>query len=1154
MGRVRLQKAIRLEDVQAAGDVEGLRRLFEQLGFGEPGMAIPDDTRDAWGLHGIDPSELISCRVLTGHRGFRVLLLEAGATPGTGLIRQAMAGRLRADPAARELIVFAGPRFRELVFCVRRVGCEPMRLCRLLVRPSCPCKAEVEALSELAVEPGDESAAEIAFRFEEALDRERVTERFFRAFRQTLNSFELHLEGLPARAPERRTTARRFCLLTLNRILFLYFIQKKGWLNGDPAYLSRLFRRSREAGRPFFESLRVLFFGVMNTPLDRRTPEALALGRFPYLNGGLFEPDAVEQRYPAMRLGDSAFEEAFDGLFEKYRFTVREDPEREHEGGVDPEMLGKVFENLMDEAARGQSGSFYTPREVVARMVREALAAYLVRRAGLTRDEAGELMADLTLAKVVDRRDESTGDASSSSSLEPRASSLSAAEARAEREPVLEPEVCRRALAALQAVKVLDPAAGSGAFLLGMLSELARLQEGLARRLKLPAEPGWTVRRRILHRNLHGVDLEGTAVRLCDLRMWLALAVELDEPEVGRVPPLPNLDHRVKQGDSLLSPVDLAGSGPAACRERAGRLLPELGRLKDAYESAAGPAKKAAASALARREREVARGLLDWRVAALEEQAAGLEAMVRGKDLFGRPLRLEPRAARELEELRRRRSGLLKQKRLLEREGRLPSFSYEVHFAEAVAAGGFDIVIGNPPWVRLQRIPETARPTLRARYRCFREAAWRLGAALSGGSKGCAGQIDLAALFLERSLELARSGGIVSLLLPSKLFGALYGGGLRARLAGECTVLSLEDHSGGRERMFRADAFPAVLTVVKEPPARGHELRVSVNGASAGGVTFPEPQDSLPSVAGDPASPWLLAPPEVRLALERMRQAGGMLGTRFRPAMGCKTGRNCRFVVEACEEGPSPELVTIFSSGFWRPEPGRRRSAYTAVLERQAVRPLLRGEGLAPWSPAVRGAIVWPAAPGCVRARKYLSRHRAATACGGPAGPFLVWKDIAREMSAALVDGPLAGPACEGWPVPLNTVNLLEVSREEGLALTGLLNSSPARAFLASFAPRAKDGYFRFLCWNVALLPLPGGPFEGENWRRLTEPAARLHRSAGQDRAAIAELDRAAARLYGLGEAETTALEEWLRFLTGRPVESGVWSELGTPSSGMDRS
>lgn len=1099
MGRIRLQRTIRLEDVQAAGGVEGLSRLFRKLGFAEPEVLIPDDTRDAWGLHGVEPGLVTACRVLTGHLGYRVLLLETSAAPSTRLIRAAMAGRLRADPSARELVVFAGPRFHELVLCVRRIGCEPMRLCRLLLRPASPCQAEVEALSELAVEAGDESAAEIAFRFEEALDRERVTERFFRAFRQTLLAFELRLEGLPAKAPQRRTTARRFCLLTLNRLLFLYFIQKKGWLDGDPAYLPRLLRQTRDSGRPFCEVLRVLFFGVLNTPLARRTPEALALGRFPYLNGGLFEPDAAEQRYPAMRLGDLAFEEAFDGLFEKYRFTVREDPEREHEGGVDPEMLGKVFENLMDEESRGASGSFYTPREVVDKMVKEALAAYLVRKAALTAERAEALVLD------------------------------AAGPAALEREP------CRAALAALREVTVLDPAAGSGAFLLGMLAELARLQEGLARRLGLPAEPGWTIRRRILHRNLHGVDLEGVAVRLCDLRMWLALAVELEEPDVDRVPPLPNLDHRVKQGDSLFSPVDLAGAGPAACRERAGRLLPELVRLKDAYESAAGPAKKDAAAELTRREREIATGLLDWRLAALEEQSAGLEAMSRGRDLFGRPLRLAPRAAGQLAELRRRRTDLRRQLKLLEKDGRLPSFSYEVHFAEAVAAGGFDIVIGNPPWVRLQRIAESARPVLRARYRCFGDAAWRLGAKLSGGGRGCAGQIDLAALFLERSLELARSGGIVSLLLPSKLFGALYGGGLRARLASECTVLSLEDHSGGRERMFRADAFPAILTAVKSPPPAGHEARVRVEGAT-GGAAFAVPQAALPAVEGEPASAWLLAPPEVRRALDRMRRAGAMLGERFQPAMGNKTGRNCRFVVEACEEGPTPELVRVFAGGFWKPEPGRSRAAYTAVLERRAVRPLLRGEGLAPWSPAVRGSIVWPEGPDCSRARRYLARHAPSFARAGPTGPYVVWKDIAREMSAALVDGPMDGPAGAGWPVPLNTANLLDAPREEGLALTGLLNSSPARAFLAAFAPRAKDGYFRFLCWNVALLPLPRGLPSAVRWRRLSVLSERLHRSAGQDAAARAGLDRAAARLYELDEVEVRALGEWLAFLTGRGV------------------
>ncbi|MBI4865613.1 MAG: hypothetical protein HY816_01555 [Candidatus Wallbacteria bacterium] len=1086
--------------VRAIDDADRLTKLFEQLGYEPQAVEIPLETLPAWGLGEPATAGIDRMRLVARHGSLVVLLLELAPPAVPGRVTAVMAARFRRAPAARELVVFASPGFLELTFCVRVLGQDSLRTRRLVVRRRHPHASDLEALSELRVLSPDEPATELAFRIEESLDRERVTDAFFVAFRRTLDTFCAHLRHLPDRLPEREGIARRFCLLVLNRLLFMYFIQKKGWLNRDRAFLPALFARTRAAGRPFNDTLKVLFFEVLNTPEEARTPAAAALGRFPYLNGGLFEPDSVERAHPQLTILDPAFEAAFSQLLEKFRFTVREDPETEQDTGVDPEMLGRVFENLMDAEERGETGSFYTPREAVAAMAREALSQHLTHRAGLSARDADRL---------TDERDAGH----------------------------LDPATATAALDGLETIRVLDPAVGSGAFLLGMLGELTGAQQALRKRLGLPAEPAWRLKRRIIHRNLYGVDLNGSAVKLCCLRLWLALAVDLVEDDVRRVPPLPNLDHKVKQGDSLLAPLDLVDpSSAAAFHGRLRERLGELPALKDRYERSSGPAKRQAAAALEARERELALELVDFRLRVAEEQLEGLEAQSKSLDLFGRPQRLDAAAGRALDAGRAARRQLLRLRRRLVEGGELPSFGFEVHFAEALAEGGFDIVIGNPPWVRLKDIPQAVRPALRARYSAFREACWRAGAELGGAGAGLGGQIDLSILFLERSMELCRSGGIVSLMLPSKLFSALYAGGIRRRLVDGWSLTSLADYSASRRRLFRADTFPAIVTARKHPAGPDHQVACRIEAGAGESRRFRLPQRRLPALEADGAAPWVAAPAAVRDALARMRAAGAPLGTSLRPSMGHKTGANSVFVVESCELAVAG--ARIFSRGFSRTPTGQTPSAYIAVVERHAVRPLLRGDGIRPWRARCPEGVLWrTAGSNGRRLGRYLKRH--GMGAGRPdgrdfAGPMVVWKDIARSSTAVFVDAPLLGPAGPGWPVPLNTTSYVAVSDSTvGHALAALLNSAPARAYLASLAPRAKDGYCRFLCWTVGMLPLPALARRGRWTGELAELSRRLHETEGQDRKAATKLDRVAARFYGLSSSQLAALEDWLAFATG---------------------
>ncbi|MEZ0333526.1 MAG: N-6 DNA methylase, partial [Gemmatimonadales bacterium] len=365
-----------------------------------------------------------------------------------------------------------------------------------------PTEAALEKLRRLATSAAC-GAASFAAHAVDVLGGETVGLRYFRQFRCTL-------ERMAAGLPGPLTTADRhaIALLQLTRILFLYFVQARGWLAGNARFLVEAvddcLARRRKIHR---DLLRPLFFGTLNRPAAERSRGALALGSIPFLNGGLFEPHPLERRL-RRDIPNDLWRDAFDGLFERFHFTL----EADERGGVAPDMLGRVFEGVMAPDERRASGTYYTPAALVRELLDPALIPLVADRLGCSEAEAERRLAE--------------GESS--------------------------------AWRTVRTLRVLDPAVGSGAFLLGALERLT------------PPHPNGrhaaALRRQVLRRNLFGVDLNGAAVRLTELRLWLAVvaADRSDRPE--RVQPLPNLDCLIRQGDSLFDPsgsVLPARSSPA---------------------------------------------------------------------------------------------------------------------------------------------------------------------------------------------------------------------------------------------------------------------------------------------------------------------------------------------------------------------------------------------------------------------------------------------------------------------------------------------------------------------------------------------------------------------------------------------------------------
>ena len=292
------------------------------------------------------------------------------------------------------------------------------------------------------------------------------------------------------------------------RIVFLYFLQRKGWLNGDRQYMHNLFYGSTAKDNFLDGVLEPLFFEVLNTDKQYRTADANALPgseNIPYLNGGLFARDEIDELdcvFP-----EDYFKKLFDFL-DSYNFTIDENDVDDAEIGIDPEMLGRIFENLLED--NKDKGAFYTPKEIVNYMCRESLIAYLQN--GVP-ERSHELIRNFV-------------------------ENCDASQLNAEQNKYLRKK--------LQDVKICDPAIGSGAFPMGLVNILSRLY------IAMKADTDTSkMKRHIIENNIYGVDIEKGAVDIARLRFWLAMIVEEKEPM-----PLPNLHFKIMQGNSLLESIN----------------------------------------------------------------------------------------------------------------------------------------------------------------------------------------------------------------------------------------------------------------------------------------------------------------------------------------------------------------------------------------------------------------------------------------------------------------------------------------------------------------------------------------------------------------------------------------------------------------------
>jgi type I restriction-modification system DNA methylase subunit len=380
-------------------------------------------------------------------------------------------------------------------------------------------RTATEQLSLLDLESfNSDSPLEIQKQHDEAFDVEVVTNKFFDEYKAVFERVEGLIQGINISESKRLYTQKLF-----NRLMFIGFIQKKGWLqyNGQTDYLSALWKayckEQTKQSNFYRDRLSHLFFSGLNNSsginiIDINNGGYLKdlIGTVPFLNGGLFEQDEIDKDSKII-IPDECIDSILHDLFQRFAFTVTESTPLDVEVAVDPEMLGTIFEELCN--GRHESGSYYTPKPIVSFMCRESLKGYLKTQVAEESQEA--------IAEFVDEHN---------------------------------PEKLRNSEAVLEALKKVrtcDLACGSGAYLLGMLHELLDLRQCLFDAEGIDSNQVYQLKLEIIENNLYGVDIDVFAVNIARLRLWLSLAVDYE----GEKPkPLPNLKYKIEVGDSLITP------------------------------------------------------------------------------------------------------------------------------------------------------------------------------------------------------------------------------------------------------------------------------------------------------------------------------------------------------------------------------------------------------------------------------------------------------------------------------------------------------------------------------------------------------------------------------------------------------------------------
>ena len=575
----------------------------------------------------------------------------------------------------------------------------------------------------------------------EAFSVERLNKDFFDGYKKQYKKF---LDTL-SDTKQHRDYVKKL----LGRIVFLHFLQKKGWMGipvtnknwdgGDKNYLANLVNKYNSNPCQLSKVLNILFFETLNKPRTDDLADSI-LGdniKIPYLNGGLFDKDNLDKL--DIDFPYDYFKDLMD-FFSQYNFTIDENDPNDAEVGIDPEMLGHIFENLLED--NKDKGAFYTPKEIVQYMCRQSIIQYLKTHESDTHyaDPIERLINEGIVMPILQGKD-----------------------------------VANRFVQLLKNVKVCDPAIGSGAFPMGILYVLYHT----IHHLHSHAEPNSSfdsikTKRDIIQNNIYGVDIEKGAVDIARLRFWLALVVDEEEKPKS----LPNLDYKIMQGDSLLE----------------GFMGYDLSRILPVNQN--GKISKHATRTVSANDMQ---GLLVF--GEEKESINEIQRLIR--------LYFSPENQGQKESLRKDIEARVKEHivicsgnapSVIEAVERIdndnkPFFLWHLFFANVFQEGGFDIVIGNPPYIKEGRMSKLY-------FHPYKSSPYYKG------------KMDIWYMFGCKGLDLLNKNGILCFIATNNWVTSFGAGILRNKVMRETRICNLVDF--GAVMMFDSASIQTMIMMFQK--------------------------------------------------------------------------------------------------------------------------------------------------------------------------------------------------------------------------------------------------------------------------------------------------------------------------------------------------
>lgn len=1010
-------------------------------------------------------------------------------------------------------ILFVDPRF------VGKLNKSSVRVNKLKLVSSDPTRHDLDTLN--AIHAHRRTGQQVYDAQAEAFNVTTITKKFYDEYRRHYEHARAMIRQYNPGVREFQNSDQTdklhaFTQRLLGRLMFLYFLQRKGWLGERQKFLTEKYNETMrqhahelhgdgETFHYYSEMLEPMFFQTMNT----QRPGNITLWsgiRIPYLNGGLFD----ESRDPAgpIIIPDTLFDpnsnEGLLAFFNRYNFTIEDDTPLEQDVSVDPEMLGKVFENMLEERDRGQSGSFYTPRTIVAYMCQEALVGYL--------EESAKVPRETTRAQ-----------------FDP------------DSEVRYTPEEAKRVNTALDTLTVLDPAVGSGSFLIGMLTEIIRLRKTCYWVLNGEGEPpsatlaDW--KEAIIRDTLYGVDIKPEAIEIAQLRLWLALVVD---QTLEQARPLPNLDYKLMAGNSLIETIDgepvLGESAKAMMGADVTPKQPTLGlfetdkerfkldELRAKFFRATPEERRKLREDITAQERRIVSTSLREKAEVQQQiinQIGKMSAQMGGK--------LKASDERKLKTAVEKLTRLTKlQDDMARPDYAPPFFLYRLHFSEVFERGGFDIVVANPPYVHGGLFTQQ-KPELEMAY-----------------SEVYTGRADLYVYFFARGYQLLKPQGNLSFITSNKYLRAKYGNKVRGFLSEQVEIETIIDF--GDLPIFDANAYPCIL-IGNRRKNRSHqidtvlitemdvlsELRTSVMKYS---VKYPQSQLS--------ESVWQIVDSKTQLILDKLNNDSQPLGKLVDDQiyLGIITGKNSVFIIDQIlyrnlvDEHPSSKEI---------------------------LKPFIKGTDVSRWSIdhgnqyiifANRGIRIedYPAVYNYLLSHQDTLEDRATVKSGNHPwyelqqpqtgifhhfeNPKMVYSDISASPNFSLDLDTHAYIADTTFTIPVTDTFYL-----------GVLNSKPVDYFMRSIASQIRGGYYRYKFQYVSKIPIPNASYDLRN--KIVTLAQRCL-GAAKDApdtlpALEAELNQYVYQAYGLDADDIAVIEG---YLTGKQTATALDIDEDTEDEG----